>query len=271
GQVQIQGTLTAAASTQFTLEFFASGFGPGQDFLGSANATTDTSGKVSFTFNAPISSADHYVTATATDPNNNTSAFADTPGSTAILTVNSTADNSSDTTVLTLRDAITLTNSGGDPSSLGQSSMPAGWASQISGIFGNDNTIDFKIPGSGTHSIVLGSDLPTIAVPTTIDGTSEPGYAGQPLIVINANHVAQNGLMIDATDNVSGSTFEGLQIEGATNAGIIVSFLATGRNGGITVVRNWLTGNQNGIFILGTNNNTIGGTAAGAGNVISGN
>ncbi|HEY7423917.1 MAG TPA: hypothetical protein VH682_06695, partial [Gemmataceae bacterium] len=49
----------------------------------------------------------------------------------AVLTVNSLSDNTSDTSVLTLRDAITLVNNAGNPASLGQSSMPAGWASQI--------------------------------------------------------------------------------------------------------------------------------------------
>jgi hypothetical protein len=33
----------------------------------------------------------------------------------AVLTVNTTADNTTDTSVLTLRDAITLANSAGDP------------------------------------------------------------------------------------------------------------------------------------------------------------
>jgi hypothetical protein len=45
----------------------------------------------------------------------------------ATLTVNSPADNTTDTTVLTLRDAVTLVNNAGDPMSLGQSSMPGGY------------------------------------------------------------------------------------------------------------------------------------------------
>src|SRR6516165_2747058 len=60
----------------------------------------------------------------------------------AVLTVNTTADNTTDTSVLTLRDAITLANSAGDPTALGQSSMPAGWASQIdtTNPFGSSDT-----------------------------------------------------------------------------------------------------------------------------------
>src|SRR5205823_1033051 len=63
----------------------------------------------------------------------------------ATLTVNTLADNTTDTTVLTLRDAITLVNNAGNPSSLGQGSMPSGWASQINttNAFGTQDTILF--------------------------------------------------------------------------------------------------------------------------------
>jgi hypothetical protein len=44
----------------------------------------------------------------------------------ATLTVNTLADNTTDTSVLTLRDAVLLVNNGGDPTALGQSSMPGG-------------------------------------------------------------------------------------------------------------------------------------------------
>ena len=36
-------------------------------------------------------------------------------------------------------------NDDGSPATTGQSSMPAGWASQITGTFGDDDTIDFEI------------------------------------------------------------------------------------------------------------------------------
>lgn len=62
----------------------------------------------------------------------------------AVLTVNSVGDAPADTSALTLRDAITLVNNAGDPTSLGQSSMPAAWASQISGVFGDNDAIQFE-------------------------------------------------------------------------------------------------------------------------------
>jgi len=93
----------------------------------------------------------------------------------ATLTVNSLADNTSDTSVLTLRDAVTLVNNGGNPASLGQSSMPAGWAAQIdtSSAFGSNDGIDFAPGLSGT--ITLSSGELDLTQNVTING---PG-AGQ--------------------------------------------------------------------------------------------
>src|ERR1700735_1802165 len=54
----------------------------------------------------------------------------------ATLFVNTSLDNTTDTSHLTLRDAVTLVNNDGDPNSLGQSSMPNGWATQTTGAFG---------------------------------------------------------------------------------------------------------------------------------------
>jgi CSLREA domain-containing protein len=78
----ISGTLNSTASTQFRLEFFAnassdsSGNGEGQVFLGSTNVTTDGSCSGSFNFIVPnVSITEPFITATATDPNNNTSEF----------------------------------------------------------------------------------------------------------------------------------------------------------------------------------------------------
>jgi Calx-beta domain/Domain of unknown function (DUF4214) len=78
----INGTLNSTATTQFRLEFFAnascdaSGNGEGKTFLGSTNATTDSSCSASFSMVVPNASVTGpIITATATDPNNNTSEF----------------------------------------------------------------------------------------------------------------------------------------------------------------------------------------------------
>ena len=77
--VQVTGTLLAAANTTYTVELFASPSstpGQGEALLGSLTVTTAANGFVSFGFTSSLpTSAGSVVTATATDPKNNTSAL----------------------------------------------------------------------------------------------------------------------------------------------------------------------------------------------------
>ena len=78
----VAGTLASAPNTIFTFEFFQnavcnpSGFGEGESFLGSNTVMTDPAGNAEFTaeFGTPVD-LDRFITATATDPSNNTSQF----------------------------------------------------------------------------------------------------------------------------------------------------------------------------------------------------
>src|SRR5262245_26474094 len=47
------------------------------------------------------------------------------------------------------------------------------------------DAIDFNISGAGVHTITPASQLPFITGQVTIDGTTQPGYAGKPLIEIS--------------------------------------------------------------------------------------
>jgi CSLREA domain-containing protein len=79
GSTTIMGSLNSHANTIYRLEFFSntvvdpSGFGEGQTFIGSTNVTTDGSGNIAF--NIVVPQVAFAVTATATDPNGNTSEF----------------------------------------------------------------------------------------------------------------------------------------------------------------------------------------------------
>jgi CSLREA domain-containing protein len=82
GNATISGTLNSAASTAFRIEFFSnefchvSGHGEGLTFLGFANVTTDAACNASFgPLVFPVPSGQSVITATATDPNGNTSEF----------------------------------------------------------------------------------------------------------------------------------------------------------------------------------------------------
>jgi hypothetical protein len=78
----VGGSLTAAANTTYTIEFFAStaadssGFGEGQFFVGSTSVVTNGAGTVSFTTSLTAAvPANYVIAATATDPIGNTSEF----------------------------------------------------------------------------------------------------------------------------------------------------------------------------------------------------
>ena len=82
GSISIAGDLNSTATTNFSLQFYAnatcdaSGNGEGETFLGSTMVTTDGSGNTGFTVTLTATVAvGQFITATATDPTNNTSEF----------------------------------------------------------------------------------------------------------------------------------------------------------------------------------------------------
>ena len=81
GSTTVQGTLKGTPGTTYTLEFFGnttcppSGPGQGQTVLGTTTATADSNGNVSFAATVQLPTGEPFVTATATDPGNNTSEF----------------------------------------------------------------------------------------------------------------------------------------------------------------------------------------------------
>ena len=82
GGIDIAGSLTSAANTTYTVEFFAnndadpSGYGQGQIFIGSATVTTGANGSKSFTVSlAAAVPVGYYISAKATSPDGNTSAL----------------------------------------------------------------------------------------------------------------------------------------------------------------------------------------------------
>ena len=82
GSTTIAGTLNSAANTTFAIDFYASpscdpsGYGEGRVYLGSASVATNGAGNAGFSVTLPVSvDASNQITATATDPNGNTSEF----------------------------------------------------------------------------------------------------------------------------------------------------------------------------------------------------
>src|SRR4051812_41422399 len=168
-------------------------------------------------------------------------------------------------------DAFTVTNTtDSGPGSLRQAILDA------NANPGLDN-ITFLIGGAGVHTITPASQLPTITGPVLIDGSTQPGFSGTPLIEISGATLGNNGNGIVLGTTGAGSTIRSLTINNGWSPGILLQasncviencFIGTDATG--TIAR----GNIQGIgtnFAAVVTNTRIGGTTVGARNVISGN
>ncbi len=140
------------------------------------------------------------------------------------------------------------------------------------GNFSQTNTISFNISGSGVHTINVLSALPTVTSPVVIDGTTQPGYAGSPLIELNGASAGSgsNGLVI----STSGSTVKGLVIDRFGNDGIEVfgnNDVLASNDVGTNPTGSAASANGGEGMLINGSNDTIGGLTSGSGNVISGN
>jgi hypothetical protein len=166
-------------------------------------------------------------------------------------------------------DTFTVTNTNDSgPGSLRQAITDANAHPNPSGTV---DQIAFNILGSGVRTIILQTQLPGITDPAIVDGWTQPGWNGVPIVELTA----QAGVTIDGLVITGGTTtIRGLVMNGFRSA-ILIS-----KNGNNTVQGCYLgtdsTGraavsNGGGIVSVDTSNNRIGGTAAAERNVISGN
>ncbi len=266
GTTAMEGGLNSRPNRTYRIEFFSnpacdsSGNGEGRTFLGSFNSTTDGNGDVGFggaTVPTAVASGDK-VTATATDlSTSETSEFSAcataVAGDPATFTVNSTADTDDGSCTAgdcTLREAINRANA----------------------VAGHD-TISFGFTGPGPHTITPGSQLPQITEAATVDGTSQPGYSGTPLVELDGGSAGSSsaGLILSG-----GSTAKGLVINRFNTQVMVVgsgnvvesNFLGTNAAGTAAPPAGG-GGNSIGVNLIGSGNR-IGGTTAAARNVISG-
>jgi hypothetical protein len=200
-----------------------------------------------------------------------------------------TLTNTDDDTVNTMIVTTVSDTSDGDTSSVGALINSMGADNRISlreaitaanntanGVGGADR-INFNVPDalvSGMHTIAIASALPSITQALAIDGSTEPDYAGQPVIFINGvSTVNTHGITLAAGSG--GSTIRGLSIGNLSGTGIGISVGSSGN----TIAGNYvginLAGaapNANyGIRIANVDANVIGGTTAADRNVLSNN
>ncbi len=143
------------------------------------------------------------------------------------------------------------------------------WAiNQANGNAGTD-TIAFNIGGGGLRTINPTSALPTIVDETVIEGSSQPGYSGSPLIELNGSNAGAgvSGLVIRGRVvqvhalAINRFSAHGILIDGGYGALVHECRIGTSADGTAAA------GNgHSGVYILGVPNNMIG-----PGNTISGN
>jgi len=132
------------------------------------------------------------------------------------------------------------------------------------------DTIDFNIPGAGPFVILPLTVLPPLTGETTLDATTQPGYAGTPLVVISSFSGAGLRMTGAGGNTIRGVCVHdfsaGIQIESNDNH-VEACFIGTDAAGTAPG-----PGNGTGIVLTaGVTGNVIGGSAPGVRNVISGN
>lgn len=136
------------------------------------------------------------------------------------------------------------------------------------------NTVLFAIPGSGPFVISPSSPLPVLTGVTNVNATSQPGYAGRPLVALDGAHAGPdtNGLTLLAARSV----VQGLAIGGFGGSGILIQggghdliqgdYLGTDVTGSVPVANA-----GDGLTIVNSPGNTVGGITLATRDLISGN
>ena len=143
---------------------------------------------------------------------------------------------------------------------------------------GSTNQITFNIPGAGVEDDPAADWFAAATVPVVIDATTQPGFAGTPIIELNgAATSGVNGLSLNTGS--AGSTIRGFAINrftinaGVGGTGIIVNSagnLIAGNYSGTDPTGTIALGNTTGVGVNAANN-TIGGTTNADRNLIAAN
>jgi uncharacterized repeat protein (TIGR01451 family) len=130
------------------------------------------------------------------------------------------------------------------------------------------DTIIFDIPGPTPHTISLSNLFPAITDPLVLDATTQPGYAGTPVIELQ---IVQGHIRVEASD----STVKGFAINGGFFFDVGIELIGDGNHVEANFIGTDVTGTLAvgqllaGVRIQGSHN-TIGGPTAAKRNVIGG-
>jgi CSLREA domain-containing protein len=297
--------LDSTPNTEFDIDFYrntncsvTAAAPQGMQHIGQLSVTTDAAGLVSLSNQRLLARVNdgEGITATATDPAGNTSEFSNCltvsnptgtmplpalapvgppppalnpagPPPVSEFQVNSAADWDD----VTLTDDICADE-------FGQCTLRA--AIQQANVSPGAQLITFS--ADVTSAITLSDALPEITDPLVIDGTSHPGFAGTPLVEIDAGGISitpMGNAVIHVSSGQSGIL--GLIIHGGVSNAYDLSGIRLSNNGGNTVAGNYigtqadglgeLGHNLHGVFIDDCAGNAIGGPLSRDRNLISGN
>jgi hypothetical protein len=247
---------------------------------------SDLTGTASSPLNADVGTLGNYGGPTQTDPLLQGSPALGAGTSAGAPTTDQRGDPRSmpdDIGAVQLLDAIVTTTADSGPGSLRQAIIDTNAHPGV-------DFIDFKIPGSGVHTIKLASALPAITDTVTIDGYSQPGSMPNTLpaadnavidVEIDGNGMNVNGLVINDVMNcsISGLSLVDFGSGGSLDVGGI-AILGQSADGnaiggnflGVLPDGTTADANSDGIILAGDPvGNVIGGTDPADRNLISGN
>ena len=124
---------------------------------------------------------------------------------------------------------------------------------------GGADIIEFDISGAGPHTIQPTSALPTITDPVVIDGTTEPDFAGTPMIELDGTNAGSaHGLDI-AADNctirglvINRFDQDGISIQSSDNAVVEGNYVGVDVAGTTALGNGWV-----GVRLESGANNTV--------------
>jgi hypothetical protein len=134
------------------------------------------------------------------------------------------------------------------------------------------DSIVFAIPGSLPVRILVESELPTVTDSVEIDGTTQPGYMGHPVVELHGSDAVAVGLEIESDGTlvralvVNGFGRTGINLIGADECVVEGCYLGTDVSGTVSIGNGFA-----GVSAQSSDRVRIGGTTLAARNVISGN
>ncbi len=285
GRRQVTGYLDSTPNRAFRVELFvsasadASGFGEGEQYLGSIDITTNTDGYAWFPFAlqpAGLPLPNEVVTATATDlVTGATSEFARAIPTLDGLRVTTSADSGPGS----LRNAIAAANAGSGRHAIvfELAAFSIRPSSALPAITQNVVIDGFTQPGARPNFAAIGSDaVPLVELDGSLAGSSNGLAISAPAATVRGltiNNFAQNGVIALSTLRLEGNHI-GTDRAGTTarpNAFFGVDLGSTGSiiGGSEAPLRNLVSGNlAGGVRVLGADTtivgNVIGRTAQGA-------